>query len=558
MAKSLDGIKKLNPEDVKKNRKLVLNYIGEKETSAADEPKDFIKQNEEMKVNKVDGIRLNKPVGPAKQEKAEAGASFIGLSFAKKNAPRGRKTDEKEIYKQAIKRQEEERKRIKEEEEAAKMKKKQAEQAKKEQAEKERQEKINKEKEMLAKEQEEKQRQVEEKIKQAEALKREEEKKKEIALALEKEALEKKRREEEKKWEEKIALEEKEREEKRRLKEARRLEKIKRREEIKKVKEERRKLAEKEKQGRKQEERERRQLEEEAREERKKKLAAEKAEREKEEQKRREEARKKKQQESEKSKLAKKLKQEKERVKRKAAFKKFKKNFTLKFKAYSSTIKRNILYIFSYSILSVAILYLIYCLLVLRLNLSAQAINFLPAPAVISNYGIVSYQEYNKIKNGNYSLLNPADRKNFLADWLVKRALKERYQSANEISDYDLAIKFALDKDFNNVGITRINKISYLLKNNIQIEELVKYADDYGFSFYSPAEAEEKFGPLAAGLGINQYSPIIIKPEGYYIIIKTESDKEKIGLKHVYIKARTLDEYLNERLKKSAVFILAD
>lgn len=59
MAKNLDGIKKLNPEEIKKDRKIVLSYIGEKDKDP--ELKEPKTTNRIASVfNKVDGIKLNK------------------------------------------------------------------------------------------------------------------------------------------------------------------------------------------------------------------------------------------------------------------------------------------------------------------------------------------------------------------------------------------------------------------------------------------------------------------------------------------------------------------
>src|SRR3990167_3233698 len=61
MAKNLDAIKKLNPDEIKKYRKVVLDYIGEKEPEAAE--KQTASDQSFSFFKKVDGIKTNKAAG---------------------------------------------------------------------------------------------------------------------------------------------------------------------------------------------------------------------------------------------------------------------------------------------------------------------------------------------------------------------------------------------------------------------------------------------------------------------------------------------------------------
>src|SRR3990167_1437689 len=60
MAKNLDGIKRLNPEEIKKNRKIVLNYIGEKDKNSELTKEPKVTSRIISVFNKVDGIKLNR------------------------------------------------------------------------------------------------------------------------------------------------------------------------------------------------------------------------------------------------------------------------------------------------------------------------------------------------------------------------------------------------------------------------------------------------------------------------------------------------------------------
>ena len=80
MAKNLDSIKKLDPEEVKKNRKIVLNYIGEKDAELTKEPGE--KNLTAALSNRVDGLRLNKTAKRPAPEK---------ISFVKEMAGQEKK-----------------------------------------------------------------------------------------------------------------------------------------------------------------------------------------------------------------------------------------------------------------------------------------------------------------------------------------------------------------------------------------------------------------------------------------------------------------------------------
>src|SRR3989338_1029441 len=155
MAKNLDGIKKLSPEDIKKYRKVVLDYIGEKDST---ETLDKKNSNQEIiRSRKVDGVNLNKINRFAAKGKEilkkipvqdEPASSFNG----KKEESAKSNREMAERLKEAVKRQEEERKRIKIEEGQYQLKKEQAEKDRRDKEERIRQEKIRLEEERVEQE----------------------------------------------------------------------------------------------------------------------------------------------------------------------------------------------------------------------------------------------------------------------------------------------------------------------------------------------------------------------------------------------------------------------
>lgn len=470
MAKSLDGIKKLNPEEIKKYRKIVLNYIGEKEPADAEGQKDL--NPRAVSSRKVDGLNLNKASLEPKNQAArklfagnaasiDVGGNTLAPSLTDKKRRVSAETDAAEVLRrqEAIKRQTEERKMVKAEEIKNRLKM--------EQAEKARQEKARLEK---------------------------------ADIRQEKIRLEESRRAAEvKKWEEKLKLEELERAERRRIKENMRLDKIKRQQEIKRLEQEMKK--------------------------------------------------------------AKQLAEERKKNQQLKARKKFWRNFRLKTKEFYSVIIRNIFYIISFSIFGLAIVYVIFCLAVLRFKIDNDIINYflkyVPVPAVISNQGVIGYKDYKIMENKNFSSL--AEKKNYLAKLIILSNLRKKYSYPGGAVDYDLASMYVADSDYNQVGLSRINKINELLKGGSAIEQLGKYADEYNDGAYYDAEgAIEKFGREVSSLAVGQVSNMIYRPDGYYIIKRIDDINGQIGVKYLFIKAQTLDQYVNKKLGEIKVFILAN
>lgn len=309
------------------------------------------------------------------------------------------------------------------------------------------------------------------------------------------------RAEEAKKWREKLRLEEKEREEKGIIKENKRLEKIKRAGEIKRIKQE--------------------------------------------------------------VKLAKREAAAKKKIKRQKAIRQFKKNLKNKLAEIFYAIKQNFVYSLLFLIAFLAIGYVTFCLAVLRFkidnNIIKKLTNHLPVPAVITNQGIINYYDFQNIKNNNYLGFNPEEKKNNLVKWLILRNLKQKYGLAINASANDLAWKFIMDKEFNQVGVSRINKISDLLKSSGGPEQFGKYADEYNDgAYYSHEGAVEKFGPVAARLAVGQVSDIILRANGYYIIKRIDDKNGQIGIKYLFVRAQTPDQYINKKLEKAKAFILVN
>ena len=452
MAKNLDGIKKLNAEEVKKYRKIVLDYIGEKDASA---PEEKDKPVESTVKKAVDGINFN-------------------------NA-KNKSQNKKDNIDEAVKRQEEERKRILEEEKQFLIRK-----------EREKNDKLLKEQDKIRQEKLVK----EEKDKKLNELKEKQLKEKEELIRMEKI----KQIDKERQAKELIERERKDREEKIKREELKKKEnsladKVKRQEELKKIKSELQKSAQ---------------------------IAA-----------------------------------EKRKIKRRKAIKKFRKNFKIKFEEILNSVKKNIVYAISLAAVITSLAYIIFSLLVLRFNqfeIVKQAAGFLPVPAAITTEGVISYNDFKNIQTNSYLALNLKEKKNSLIKWLIINNLGKRYGSVS-----NLDIKFAADEKFNQVEISRINKIKVLLDAGNSMDQLSKYADEFSaVSYYGEKEAVEKFGTSILNLSSGQTSGIITRPAGFYIIKRLDDNNDKLGLSFLFVSAKSLDEYINEKIKNAKIFILAN
>jgi len=470
MAKNLDGIKKLGPEEIKKYREMVLNLIGEKsETDLGGQKKP---NQENVAVKKIDGLKTNslyrneKTLNVAAEEKL------------KKQAEEAR-------LKEAIKRQAEARLKVKEEEDNYL-------------AEKERAEKEIRLKEL------EKIRQAEDKIKQEKIAK---------AINL-------------KQHQEQLAAEEKKR------KQALKQEELKK----KLVKEQAERLEREKLQA------EKNRLEQEL----KQKLAI-----------RREVAEHRRQE----LKMVKRLAKEKRKLKHHQARLKLRRNLKVIFDKFYLTIKKNFSYIVAFTVLFFVGAYLILCLAVLRFNITNGSViklaESLRVPAVLTDYGIISYHDFLNLKNNLPTGLNIKEKA--LARWLVVNNIKHNLNSPANATDAEVAIKFIQDKKNNQTALLRINKIDELLKSGASLENLSKYADEFhGGVNLNLVEAKAKFGQTALELKSGQVSEIIYGDDGYYLIEKIGESNGQIVLNYLFIKAKTLADYLSAVVPQTKVFILAN
>lgn len=251
-------------------------------------------------------------------------------------------------------------------------------------------------------------------------------------------------------------------------------------------------------------------------------------------------------------KRAKKIAREAARLKRRQAFDKFKKNLKNKLRKILSWFKNNIIYILVFLLVASALFYVAYCVAVLRFNkydILKDKIGYLPVPAVITTVGIINYDDFQNIDKSVF-----LNKKENLVEWLVRDNLAKKYGSAD-----GLEVSFMKDNNYNQSGFSRIKKISELLKKDYTFEQLGKYADEYKSGTYLEKQsAVDKFGSEILNLAPGQTSDIIFGPDGYYIAKRISDGNGQLGYDYLFIKSYSLKQYLNDKLKRAGVFIIAD
>jgi len=253
----------------------------------------------------------------------------------------------------------------------------------------------------------------------------------------------------------------------------------------------------------------------------------------------------------------------KRKIKRQQAVRRFKKNLAIKLKEILSAVKRNFAYGLLLLVIFSAIGYLIFCLAILRFNITgglAEKLKYyLPVPAVLSDQGIINYLDFRNLADKNYFRMTLVEQKKSLAEWIIIRNLKRKYDLPLDASAEELAIKFLADENFNRISLARIKKISQLLAEGGKMESLSKYADEYNsLAYYNYSQAREKFGQEILSLAVGEASGIIYRQAGYYLVVRVDDKDDQFSLRYLFVAADTLDRYLSDQQSKAKIFILAD
>jgi hypothetical protein len=198
---------------------------------------------------------------------------------------------------------------------------------------------------------------------------------------------------------------------------------------------------------------------------------------------------------------------------------------------------------------------------------------YLPIPAYVSRDGIISFYDYIDIKNKlinqyeEQDLLERAVKMTVLENIIVNN-LADKFKINFINSDDDilekkniLSLLIMQDNTINQVGLSRINKIKALINEE---GDFVKTANKYGdsqdkitISIKDNENLPEYFDKIK-NMEIGEVSDVINDEAGYYIYRCFDKRNDNLYLSYVYVKGKTLDEYIKETSSKYRLWSLVD
>jgi hypothetical protein len=212
-----------------------------------------------------------------------------------------------------------------------------------------------------------------------------------------------------------------------------------------------------------------------------------------------------------------------------------------------------------------AILYSFILIVVLRFGVDNTIFRkisvVVPLPAIITQDGVIEYYNYRdmlatwQMQTGRK--LTPEEIKIKLAERLVLIRLCRKYgvsvpdaTVSNETLVRKLHDKVIRDKGINQVGLNRIKKIKQLIDREGQfIKIAAKYGDKVGQITVGNDNINQfNYGAAVKNMQPGEISDIIFAPEGYYIFRCYDRDINGAALSYVFVRAKTLTEYLSEAI----------
>jgi hypothetical protein len=231
-------------------------------------------------------------------------------------------------------------------------------------------------------------------------------------------------------------------------------------------------------------------------------------------------------------------------------------------------------YIFVIAMLAGILLYSFWLVAALKFNLYTPVggiiASYVPTPAIVTPDGIIDYNTYNAIKANISDNGSDASVKSAIARIIVIGNLAEKYNipydiagSGGIITDElrdELSQKIIYDVTINQVGINRIGKIKQLIdKNGDFVRTANTYGDDQGQIDISDDNRNSVgYASEIADLNTGEVSDVIFTPEGYYIFKCYEKTETDLALSYVFVKAKTLDQYINEAVLKLKMWSWVD
>ena len=120
---------------------------------------------------------------------------------------------------------------------------------------------------------------------------------------------------------------------------------------------------------------------------------------------------------------------------------------------------------------------------------------------------------------------------------------------------------FTIWYNLNNYAVlAKASKVKQMMEAKANFYQIAKsQGDEFGVGkYYTYNEATVKFGQNIVNLEIGQISIIKHTDSGYYLVQCYGRKENLIGLKYIFIKSRSLDDYVSEMMSRLWIWSLAD
>lgn len=179
-------------------------------------------------------------------------------------------------------------------------------------------------------------------------------------------------------------------------------------------------------------------------------------------------------------------------------------------------------------------------------------------PAIITKDGVIDYYQYEDMRaETNQSTTEAKETivKNLIAGQLIK---KLKLSTSN--SPEAIARAMASNEEINRAPLERIRKIKQLVAGGEDfLETTAKFGDENGrITITKENEDNYSFSSEIKDIEKDKISDIIYAPEGYYILRCTDKNEDSQSFDYVYIRAKSLDSYLQEVMSNYKYISLVD
>ncbi len=201
-----------------------------------------------------------------------------------------------------------------------------------------------------------------------------------------------------------------------------------------------------------------------------------------------------------------------------------------------------------------------------------QIARLIPIPAYVSKEGTVNYFTYRDIRayleqSGLKGEELIKATKVAVVEKIIIDNLARRYGLVPEsvsIQQDDIRAllneRIVFDQNINQVGIKRIKKIKELIDQSGDFVKVAnKYGDDQDQITLGPNDEEEYayYGKVSS-LSVGDVSQIITTSDGYYLFRCFDKKSDNLYLSFVYVRAKTLSEYIDESIVNYKLWSLVD